>query len=51
MMKIEMMASSTNICECCWELGKTYKHEHGYVCAVCIEILKKLKNKEVDKIW
>ena len=45
MMKIDMTTSRTNVCECCWEVAKTWKHEHGWVCAGCIEVLKKLKEK------
>jgi len=36
----------SNICECCWTLGKTYKVEKGSACMKCINKLK-LK-KEVD---
>lgn len=37
---------TTNICECCWRLGKTCRIEKGYVCVDCVDKLNKLK--EVD---
>lgn len=42
------MGSTTNICECCWTLGKTYKFKKGYVCSDCIERLKELKEVDIN---